>query len=191
MIRLLAAVGMLGLCLGCSAVPRQADSAAGFRAAVAELASQPNVEPGSEIEQQGINRLKSFLGNWSPATIRLETARVYAPNAYLNDTLKTLRGADAIRDYFLETVENAESLTVQFEDVTRAGDGFYYFRWVMDVRMKRIAKGEIIRTPGITLVRFDAQGRVLIHQDYWDSAAGLWEHVPGLGRGIRTIKARF
>jgi DNA-binding transcriptional regulator/RsmH inhibitor MraZ len=75
--------------------------------------------------------------------------------------------------------------------VTRGADGSYYFRWVMDVRMKKVARGETIRTPGITLVRFDEQGRVLIHQDYWDSAAGLWEHVPVLGRGIRTIKARL
>jgi hypothetical protein len=30
-----------------------------------------------------------------------------------------------------------------------------------------------------------------VHQDYWDSGAGLWEHVPVLGRGIRSIRARL
>ena len=188
------AVGLVALgwmLSGCSAVPKRTDFAGEFRAAYAAAAARPTVAAGSEAERQAIERVKRFLGNWSDATIREQTAQVYAPEAYLNDTLKTLRGAEQIRDYFLETSENAESITVQFADVTRASDGAYYFRWVMDVRMKKVAAGKTIRTPGITLFRFDEQGRVLIHQDYWDSAAGLWEHVPVLGRGIRTIKARL
>lgn len=189
--KLISLLACLGLLCGCSAVPRQTDSAAGLATATATLAQRPTVAAGSEAERQAIGRLKAFLGNWNVATIRSQTAVVYAPDAYLNDTLKTLRGADQIRDYFLATAENADGITVEFEDVTRGADGLYYFRWVMDVRMKQVAKGDTIRTPGITLVRFDEQGRVLIHQDYWDSAAGLWEHVPVLGRGIRTIKARL
>jgi hypothetical protein len=37
-------------------------------------------------------------------------------------------------------------------------------------------------------VRFDAGGRVVLHQDYWDSASGLFEHVPVLGGLIRAVK---
>lgn len=188
------AVGLVAvgwLLAGCSAVPKRTDFAEEFRTAFAAASARPTVAAGSETERQAIARVKRFLGNWSEPTIREQTVQVYAPDAYLNDTLKTLRGAEQIRDYFLETSENAESITVEFADVTRASDGAYYFRWVMDVRMKKVAAGKTIRTPGITLVRFDEQGRVLIHQDYWDSAAGLWEHVPVLGRGIRTIKARL
>jgi len=176
---------------GCSAVPRRTDFSGEFRGAYAAAAARPTVAAGSEEEQAAIARVKRFLGNWSEVTIREQTAQVYAPDAYLNDTLKTLHGATPIRDYFLETAENAESITVEFADVTRATDGSHYFRWVMDVRMKKVAAGKTIRTPGITLVRFDEKGRVLIHQDYWDSAAGLWEHVPVIGRGIRIIKARL
>jgi hypothetical protein len=32
---------------------------------------------------------------------------------------------------------------------------------------------------------------VVLHQDYWDSAAGLFEHVPVVGRLIRTVKSRL
>jgi hypothetical protein len=59
----------------------------------------------------------------------------------------------------------------------------------MDARLKKVAAGETLRSIGITLVRFDAAGGVVIHQDYWDSAAGLFDHVPLIGRAIRTIKA--
>lgn len=179
------------LLTGCSTVPRQTDFAAGFQAACAELASAPNVEPGSETERRAIERLQRFLGAMTEASVEQDTSNVYAPNAYLNDTLKTLRGPQAIQAYFRHTLESTDGFTAEFQDVTRSHDGFYYFRWIMTVRMKAVSKGETVITPGISLVRFDAEGRVLIHQDYWDSASGLFQHVPGVGFGIRAIKARL
>jgi SnoaL-like domain len=175
----------------CKAVPRQADHAAAFRAILAEKTSEPTVVPGSETERAAIDRLKRFLGEWGVESLRTSTLQVYAPDAWLNDTLKTVRGATNIQSYFLSTAQNTESLTVQFDDVTRSGDGLYYFRWVMDNRLKSVAKGETLRTLGITVIRFDAQGRVLIHQDYWDSAAGLFDHIPLVGYGVRAVKARL
>ena len=177
--------------LGCSGVHRVTDSAATLRAIRAEMEARPTVAVGSPAERQGIERLKLFLSRIDAESVRNNTLSVYAPDAYLNDTLVSRRGSSNIQSYFLATVEAAESITANIEDVTRSADGFYYVRWTMDVRMKKVAAGETIRTLGITLVRFDDQGRVLIHQDYWDSAAGLWDHVPGLGRGIRWIKGRL
>lgn len=177
--------------LGCSGVPRVTDSAAALRAIRAEMEARPTVAVGSPAERQGIERLKLFLSRIDAESVRNNTLSVYAPDAYLNDTLVSRRGSSNIQSYFLATVEAAETITANIEDVTRSADGFYYVRWTMDVRMKKVAAGETIRTLGITLVRFDDQGRVLIHQDYWDSAAGLWDHVPGLGRGIRWIKGRL
>ena len=185
------AILVLAVGQGCTGLPRVTDAAAAFRAVRAEMAGRPTVAPGSEAERQAIDRLKAFLSRIDADSVRTKTLSVYAPDAYLNDTLVSRRGATNIQAYFLETVEAAESITAQVEDVSRSADGFYYVRWVMDARMKKVAAGETLRTLGITLIRFDDQGRVLIHQDYWDSAAGLWEHVPGIGRGIRWIKGRL
>ena len=175
----------------CRTVPRVADNAAGFRAALAGVADRPNVVPGSDAERTGIAGVKGLLGKIDAANVRASTTKVYAPDCYLNDTLKTLRGAAAVEAYFLATADAAENVTATFDDVTRSGDGLYYFRWVMDTRLKKVAKGETIRTIGISVVRFDAEGRVLVHQDYWDSAAGLFDHVPVVGWGTRAIKARL
>ena len=175
----------------CRTTPRMTDTAAGFRAAVAEFASRPTLAAGSAEERAAIARFEGFLANITAANARAQTTSVYAPDCFFNDTLKTLRGSANVRDYFAATAENSESVTAAFDDATRSGDGLYYFRWVMDTRLKKIAKGQTIRTLGITVVRFDEQGRVLIHQDYWDSAVGLWDHVPVIGYGIRAIKARL
>lgn len=182
----------MGMALvACKTVPRQSDHAGAFRAILAEKASEPTVIAGSDTERLAIDRLKHFLGEWSAESIRTNTLQVYAPDAWLDDTLKTVRGATNIQGYFLRTAQNTVSLTVQFDDVTRSGDGLYYFRWVMENQLKSVAKGETIRTLGITVVRFDAQGRVLIHQDYWDSASGLFDHIPVVGFGVRAVKARL
>ena len=175
----------------CRTVPRVTDNAAGFRAALAGVADRPNVAAGSDAERTGIEGVKGLLGKIDAANVRASTSKVYAPDCYLNDTLKTLHGSAAIEAYFLATAETAESVAATFDDVTRSGDGLYYFRWVMETRLKKVAKGEAIRTIGISVVRFDAEGRVLVHQDYWDSATGLFDHVPVVGWGTRAIKARL
>ncbi len=176
---------------GCSTVPRNSNPAAAFLEATEQFKNEGNLAPGSKEEAQAIERVKVFLGRMTLDAVNTEVPRLYATNAYLNDTLKTLHGPQQIQEYFRQTLDAAESFTADFQDVTRSQDGYYYFRWIMKVRMKKVAKGETITTPGITLVRFDPNGRILIHQDYWDSTSGLFEHVPVLGYGIRAIKARL
>jgi hypothetical protein len=43
----------------------------------------------------------------------------------------------------------------------------------------------------MTLLRFDKQGRVVLHQDFWDSSAGFYEHLPVLGGVMRWIKSKI
>lgn len=145
---------------------------------------------GSCTEQVAIRRFEDFLAHLDEKTARDETEKVYAPEAFLNDTLKTIHGAPGIRDYFIKTAKGLDSMTVIFDDVAVSGRN-YYFRWRMDTRMKNLARGKTVRTIGVTLVRFDREGRVILHQDFWDSAQGVWEHVPGVGIAIRWIRAKL
>jgi len=161
-----------------------------FQEAMASTHSIQGPPRGSVAEQEAISRIENFLGHLDERTARHETEKVYAPNAYLNDTLKTIHGSPAIRDYFIKTAQGLESMIVVFDDVAVSGHN-YYFRWTMDTQMKHLAKGKNVRTIGVTLARFDPQGRVLIHQDFWDSAQGVWDHVPVLGSVIRWIQSKI
>jgi len=75
-------------------------------------------------------------------------------------------------------------------DVARS-DSDYYLRWKMVFRAPKLRRGEPIETIGMTQARFDNEGRVTLHQDYWDSSAGLYEHLPGLGGLIQAIQRRL
>ena len=167
-----------------------ADPVADFQNALTQTASIQGPARGSISEKESIGRFEKFLSHLDEKTAREQTEKVYAPDAFLNDTLKTLRGSPAIRDYFIKTAQGLDSMTVRFDDVA-VSERNYYFRWTMDTRMKHLAPGKTIRTIGITMVRFDPEGRVLIHQDFWDSAQGVWDHVPVLGSVIRWIQSKI
>jgi hypothetical protein len=166
------------------------DPVASFRQALERTDKIQGPARGSCTEQAGIRRFQDFLAHLDEKTARQETERVYAPGAFLNDTLKTIHGAPAIRDYFIRTARGLDSMTVTFDDVAVSGRN-YYIRWTMDTRMKNLARGKTVRTVGVTLVRFDHEGRVILHQDFWDSAQGVWEHVPGVGSALRWIRAKI
>jgi hypothetical protein len=41
---------------------------------------------------------------------------------------------------------------------------------------------------GATHLKFDADGRVSYHRDYWDAAEELYEKIPFLGGLMRVVK---
>jgi hypothetical protein len=61
----------------------------------------------------------------------------------------------------------------------------------MTIRFKRFARAEDKRGVGMTRVRFDSEGKVLLHQDFWDSTGGLFELVPMLGWMLQQAKKRI
>ena len=97
-------------------------------------------------------------------------------------------GRAAVEAYFLKTMDHVDSFQTQVDDVARSG-GNFYVRWTMDVRFK--GAKEPVRTIGVTLLRFDRDGRAVLHQDFWDPAAGFYEHLPVLGGVMRWIKSKI
>ena len=145
------------------------------------------LEEGGEEERRAIERFQSLLSNFKAPDFGERISEVYSEDAFFNDTIKTVRGAKDVREYLTATGEGIDRGTVEFLDLV-ADNGNYYFRWLMTIRFKRFARGEDKRSVGMTHVRFDAAGKVVLHQDFWDSAGGLFEHVPALGWMLRRAK---
>jgi len=145
------------------------------------------LEEGSEEESRAIERFQSLLSDFKAPDFGERIPEVYAEDVFFNDTIKTVHGAPAVEEYLTATGEAIDKGTVEFLDLV-ADNGNYYFRWVMTIRFKRFARGEDKRSIGMTHVRFDSAGKVVLHQDFWDSAGGLFEHVPALGWMLRRAK---
>lgn len=145
------------------------------------------LEEGSEEESRAIERFRSLLSDFKAPDFGERIPKVYAEDVFFNDTIKTVRGARNVQEYLTATGEAIDKGTVEFLDVV-VDNGNYYFRWAMTIQFKRFARGEDKRSVGMTHVRFDSAGKVVLHQDFWDSAGGLFEHVPALGWMLRRVK---
>ena len=191
-IHALALAGLLTTISACSAAPcGLEDPWMEYLQTLRSLAAEGAVlEPDSEAERQAIERFQDLLSDFKAPDFRNQIREVYAEEAFFNDTLKTVRGVDQIEDYLIASADAIDMGTVEFLDVV-GKDGDYYFRWRMTLRFKRFARGEETTSIGMSHVRFDAAGKVLLHQDFWDSTAGLFEHVPVLGSVLRRVKKRL
>lgn len=145
----------------------------------------------SAAEKAGLEAWKALLADLSVKNVEGKASEVYAEKTYFNDTLKTLRSADAVEAYLIETAELLHSGSVEYRDTVRSEDGSYYVRWEMVYEGKKLAGGRPIRTIGMSQLRFDDEGRVVLHQDFWDSTRGIFEHIPVVGGQLRFIKNRL
>ena len=160
-----------------------------------ELANQrkrPLAFPvGSAQEAAALARFKRFFADFSPNKIASLLDETYSPDAWFNDTLKTIRGTAQLREYLKHSAEAVESCVVEVHETLNNDQGDYYVRWTMTIRFKKFKRGQDTQTIGISHLRFDSKGLVCLHQDYWDSTAGIFEHIPVLGWLIGKIKARL
>lgn len=149
-------------------------------------------KPSASVQKQkgGLRRWQSLFSDLSAENVSGKVEGVYSSDAFFNDTLKTLTGAKAIEAYMIETADVLVYGKVQFEDVATSGNDTYV-RWRMSYRSKVLSKKEDIVTIGMTHLRFDESGKVVLHQDFWDSTRGVFQHVPVVGAGIRLVKKRL
>ena len=147
-----------------------------------------SLQPGSEKEKEAIERFTSFYRVFSLETVTKGVRNVYAINAYFRDGYREVQGLENIEAYFLKSTETIHECTFDIDDVA-VHEGNYYFRWVMHLTIKRW-KDEPIAAVGMSHVRFDTDGKISFHQDYWDTSI-IYERVPVMGSIIRRIKKQF
>jgi len=149
-----------------------------------------HLTPDSAAEKEAIARFSQFIAHMQAESIAENARDVYAENAYFNDTIKELVGNEAIGAYLAESLGATEKVEVEVVDVARSGIDYYY-RWVMDIKFRNLNDGNWARSEGMSHIRFDAAGRVVLHRDYWDAAGGLFAYMPVIGSVLRWIKGRI
>lgn len=146
--------------------------------------------PGSPEEKAAVDRFEAFIADLSTGSIKSDIRKVYAQKLFFNDTLKTIRDVDTLEKYFLTSDDAMAAYGLKVEQTISTPEGVFV-RWRMDVTFRRFHKGEVQSSIGISHIRFDRDGRVVYHQDYWDSGSGLFEKIPVLGAAIRAVKRRL
>lgn len=122
--------------------------------------------------------------------VRENTAKVYAKDAYLNDTLVTHHGPDEIMAYFLKTSDTMTTYEVTIDDVASSGSE-HYIRWTMVFTAPGLNGGKPVESCGISHIRLNGDGKVVMHQDFWDAGTNIYGQIPVLGGVIESIRRRF
>ena len=175
---------------GCAHGVQEGGDMVRYERALAETdpAKTGSLQPGSELEKEAVARFVDFYRVFSPEVIRKGLRGLYADGAYFRDGFKEVVGIEAMEAYFLKSADGIQTCTFDIQEMA-VHQGNYYFRWVMHLSMKR-SPDDPIRTVGMSHVRYDAKGKVIFHQDYWDTGV-VYEKIPVMGAVIRWIKNKF
>lgn len=157
----------------------------------ARLDHPESFEPGSVGERRALDQFAAFFSSFAVDRIERLLEATYAEDVWFDDTLRTIRGRPALAEYLRDTAEAVADCRVSVEDRTRTDVGEYLVRWKMMIRFRRLRRGIATWSVGVSHLRFDAHGRVVYQQDYWNAADGLYQHVPLLGMLIRAVKRRL
>ncbi len=113
---------------------------------------------------------------------------VYADDARFKDPFNQVQGVAAIARIFSHMFRKLD--VPRFQVITIVADGDdVVLTWDFSFRT-RGAGAATLSIHGASHVRFNPQGRVVMHRDYWDAAEELYEKLPLLGALMRWLKRR-
>lgn len=143
--------------------------------------------PGAVVRDSWVDHFVNAYGDFGSNTLRDRLRDLYAADVYFNDTLRSLEEREALVSYLGHTAGRLESMELTVLDRQHHGPDAY-LRWTMRTRFSAGWRDVDVTTLGMTHLRFNEQGQVILHQDFWDSRQGVFEHLPILGGIINGIR---
>jgi len=134
-----------------------------------------------------VARVVAMFESITPADVS-RLGEFYAADARFKDPFNDVQGVPAIERVFAHMFVALDAPRFVVRDIVVEGDQCF-LTWDFLFRFKRFSRDEQIVHGGSHL-RFDAQGRVALHRDYWDAAEELYEKLPGIGAFMRFLKRR-
>ena len=134
-----------------------------------------------------VERARAYFESITPESAqRIDT--IYATDAYFKDPFNEVHGVAAIRRIFEHMFVQVEAPRFVVREVVAQGSDAF-LTWDFLFRIRRLSSREqVIR--GASHLKFDREGRIRYHRDYWDAAEELYEKLPILGGLMRLLKKR-
>lgn len=137
-----------------------------------------------------VERFKAVYADLQGPELAARISAAYAEDLYFNDTLHTFSDRAALTRYLEETAARVESVEVDVDRVIVDGADVW-LKWRMQTRARALGRTMQADTIGMTHLRFNSSGLVVLHQDYWDSTEGVFSHIPFIGGLVRWTRNRL
>jgi len=130
-------------------------------------------------------RYRHFLETLTPHS--LERLHDYvAQDVRFRDPFNDVTGADAMQRLFAHMFAAVGPLHFCVSAAITEGD-----RCLMSWRFEAVLRGKPWAFDGMSEVRFNADGLVVSHFDYWDAASALYERLPLIGPLLAWLRRRI
>ena len=113
---------------------------------------------------------------------------LYASDASFKDPFNQVQGLAAIARIFAHMFQTLDGPRFQVIGVVADGDQLF-LTWDFQCRTRGLGARSLC-IHGASHLRFNTQGQVAMHRDYWDAAEELYEKLPALGALMRWLKRR-
>ncbi|AUZ84383.1 hypothetical protein CDW43_07225 [Methylophaga nitratireducenticrescens] len=170
--------------VACNGKSMQSSYVNNYPKALDSLASQPL---GTHQTITGFMRIFNRIQHGELAKIVHEN---YTEQLYFNDTFRTITDRNELVDYLQQTGQQVDWLEAQVQDVAR-GEHDFYVRWIMRLQFTVMGKQVNSESIGISQLRFNKQGQIIFHQDFWDGVDGFYQHLPIIGYLLRKIREKL
>lgn len=147
-------------------------------------------EPGSTGEASMLAAVEALFTDYTEENLTVGITKVYAEAVYFRDAFKQLDRAEAVRDYMLAGLEPLNAAEFVFNKVLRDG-GDFYIDWTMRLDFRKTPPGTWEESIGMTRMRFDSEGRIIFHQDYWDPTDIVYRRIPLARSLIAFVKKKL
>lgn len=171
--------------LGCASTPdRHQAYPAAYRVALNDF-------PGSaDVSTETISTFTEFLSELGSKKTGVRAGQLYASELHFSDALMITRNRDRVVEHFQGLVDAGTAVQVEILQ-TLVSEADVYLIWSMQAEFTPVRQSVVSDTIGITHLRFNEAGRVVLHQDFWDTGLGFYQHIPVLGRVVKSINRRF
>ena len=147
--------------------------------------------PGAaDVQPQVIDAFVEFLSRLGADDTAAKAQQLYAERLHFSDALMLTSSRAKVVEHFQGLVDNGAKVDVDMLQVL-VDQADVYLVWAMTAEFQPINKPVTSKTIGITHLRFDRNGHVVLHQDFWDTGLGFYQHIPVLGGVIKSINKRF
>lgn len=114
-------------------------------------------------------------------------SQLYAAQAYFKDPFNEVRGPAQIERIFEHMYEALDQPHFVVTDRVLQ-DQQCFLVWEFRFRFRRFDRRTWQAVRGSSHLRYDDQGLVVYHRDYWDAAEELYEKIPGVGAMMRWLR---
>ncbi len=132
-----------------------------------------------------VDPLLDWYASLTPASVA-RVAEFYAPDAHFRDPFNDVRGVAAIEHIFRHMfAHTGRPHFVIGERIVQGDQAFVTWEFRFTLR------GQPYVVTGGSHLRWNADGLVTLHRDYWDAAEELLQKLPVIGAPIRWLRRRL